>query len=107
MSDDGPSGNTISSMETLTITMGILSTIGGTSILVTLLLFPSMMYKETKKKFRSDSTADTLDNEYVNSTKDNEPQIRETNTYVHMIAMLSLSEAVAALAYSFGFPKGK
>lgn len=30
---------------------------------------------------------------------------RETNTYVHMIAMLSFSEAIAAASFAFGFPE--
>jgi hypothetical protein len=97
----------VNSMETMTTTVGIISCMGGMSIVGTLLFFPSMMYTE---KYGSQSLTAAnqpqlhLD-EHTTSVATTSPTTRgELNIYSHMIFMLSLSEAIAAGAFAMGYP---
>jgi hypothetical protein len=113
---DGATDGARRAMENLTITIGIMSVVGSFSILLTLVLFNSMLFREARKE--QTSTPHTNDTERAtiatattpattataSSTTEAQPQKRGHNVYVHMIAMLSLSEMLGAAAFAFGFP---
>jgi len=89
-------------IEAMVNTVGALSCMGGLSIILTLSLFPSMMY--TEKNAAAGSNTDRMD-EASSSTNTAVSTTRgELNIYSHMIFMLSLSEAIAAGAFAMGFP---
>jgi len=94
----------VNSMETMTITVGVLSCMGGLSIAVTLLFFPSMMYTEKYGSSTLTNQPQQHLNEHTSVSTTSSATRGELNIYSHMILMLSLSEALAAGAYAMGYP---
>lgn len=103
MSDDDGMA-LVNSMETMTITVGVVSCMAGLSIVVTLLFFPSMMYTERSGSSIITNQPQLHLDEHTTSIATTSTTRGELNVYSHMILMLSLSEAIAAGAFAMGYP---
>lgn len=107
----GASSEAIESMRVLAVTVGTLSALGGCIILLTLFCFPTMMWKEKRIRNRNPESRDSMSvSSRISHNITDTAGVRsgkETNTYMHMVCMLAVSEVLGASAYAIGYPSSR